>query len=50
MVSTLFVGLVIVLLAGILGSMLYAAYALVSICEWNDQRPNPAFKGGREPS
>jgi hypothetical protein len=48
MLETLLVGVVSVLVVGILGSMLYASYALASICEWNERRPNGAFRGGGE--
>ena len=32
------------------GSIVYAAYALASICDWNEPAPNAAFKGGRDRS
>lgn len=50
MAQTLIVGIASLLVVGLLGSMIYAAYALASICEWDERRPNPAFKGGRESS
>src|SRR4051794_15515394 len=48
MLETFLAGVVSVLAVGILCSLVYGAYALAAIYDWNAPRPNAAFRGGRE--